>query len=141
MHQKKVKLLFTSKLHAIGCDQQDFIKLMEELRLKFNYTVTNKAEKGGEIQCSKSSLLSIIIRGDQTHQMILKRLFTSLHHFSLFRASFFVSPISSTCSTNGLLHHFRSPMISSLNHFKIPCCFLTDRHYSSSKHVHSICFD
>ena len=36
---------FTSNLYSLQRDQQDFAKLMEELRVKFNYTETSRAEK------------------------------------------------------------------------------------------------
>ena len=36
---------FTSNLHSLQSDQQDFAKLMEELRVKFNNTETSIAEK------------------------------------------------------------------------------------------------
>ena len=36
---------FTSNLHSLQSDQQDFVKLMEKLRVKFNNTETSRAEK------------------------------------------------------------------------------------------------
>ena len=36
---------FTSNFHSLQHDQQDFAKLMEELRVKFNNTATFRAEK------------------------------------------------------------------------------------------------
>ena len=36
---------FTSNLQSLQCDQQDFAKLTEELRVKFNNTEASRAEK------------------------------------------------------------------------------------------------
>ena len=60
-------------------------------------------ERDPNVQCLKSSLVSVS-RGGRIYCMILESLSTTSHHFILTIASSFFSPISSTCLTI-CLHH------------------------------------